>query len=74
MVSEQFGIPEEVDGILGLAQGYSPRKGFNMPGDFEVAETFFLDVLFDAQHILEKSFSTYFTGKFGESFVDFGPA
>ena len=25
LVTEQFGIPEEVDGILGLAQGYQPR-------------------------------------------------
>ena len=73
-MNEQFGIPEEVDGILGLAQGYAPRDGLNMPSDFEIAETQFLDVLFEAQHILEKSFSTYFTGKFGESFVDFGPA
>ena len=72
-MSEQFGIPEEVDGILGLAQGFQPRDGFNMPLDIELSPTYFLDVLFDAQHILQKSFSTYFTGQFGDSFVDFGP-
>lgn len=73
MVSEQFGIPESSDGILGLAQGYAP-KGFNMPNDYERAQPYFIDVLFEAQYIVEKSFSTYFAGRFGDSFVDFGPA
>lgn len=44
-----------------------------MPDDFEVTETPFIETLFTAQHILDKGFSTYFTGKFGDSFVDFGP-
>jgi len=47
-VNEQFGIPEGVDGILGLAQGYAPRSGLNMPSDFKLADTYFLDVLWDA--------------------------
>ena len=57
-MEEQFGIPEEVDGILGLAQGFAPRAGFNMPDDFEVTENPFIDTLFTAQHILDKGFST----------------
>ena len=48
MIDEQFGIPEEVDGILGLAQGFQPRAGFNMPDDYEVAETQFIETLFTA--------------------------
>ena len=35
LISDQFGIPEEADGILGLAQGRRPR-GFNIQDDFEV--------------------------------------
>ena len=71
LITEQFGIPEETDGILGLAQGRRPR-GFNLPDDFEVSPLFLATLNF-AQHITEKSFSTRFSGPFGESFVDFGP-
>lgn len=71
LVSDQFGIPAETDGILGLAQGKQPR-GFNVPEDFEVGPLF-LDTLDFAQHITEKAFSTRFSDTFGESFVDFGP-
>lgn len=46
LVTEQFGIPPEADGVLGLAQGYSP-KGFNLPDDFKVAPLF-LDTLYEA--------------------------
>lgn len=71
LVTEQFGIQKEVDGILGLAQGRRPR-GFNVPEDYEVGPLF-LDTLSFAQHITEKAFSTRFSGTFGESFIDFGP-
>ena len=33
-----------------------------------------MDILFEAGHITEKSFSTAFTGRFGDSIVDFGKA
>ena len=72
LVSDQYGIPSDADGILGLTQGKEPRSGFNLPSDFEVAPLF-LDNLEYAYHIFEKSFSTRFTGRFGQSFVDFGP-
>lgn len=55
-----------------MAQGLPPR-GIALPSDYEVGPLF-LDVLNAAQHITEKAFSTRFTGPFGESFVDFGPA
>jgi len=71
LITDQFGIPPETDGIMGLAQGRTPR-GFNIPSDFEVGPLF-LDTLSFAQHITEKAFSTRFSGTFGESFVDFGP-
>ena len=71
LISDQFGIPDEADGILGLAQGKRPR-GFNMEDDFEVGPLF-VDIFATAQHITEKAFSTRFSGPFGNSFVDFGP-
>ena len=71
LISDQFGIPEEADGILGLAQGRRPR-GFNIEDDFEVGPII-VDVFARAQHITEKAFSTRFSGRFGQSFVDFGP-
>ena len=70
LITDQFGIPEEVDGVLGMAQGYNPR-GFNMPDDFEVGPLL-LDYLRLAEHITTKSFTTRFTGRFGDNFVDFG--
>lgn len=72
LITDQFGIPFDADGILGLAQGNTPRGGFNLPGDFQIAPLF-LDTLEFANHIFEKSFSTRFTGRFGDSYVDFGP-
>ena len=71
LVSEQFGIPEDADGILGLAQGKTPRVSY-LPEDYKVGPLI-LDVLMQAGHITEKAFSTSFTGRFGQSFVDFGP-
>ena len=71
LVTDQYGIPEETDGILGLAQGEIPR-GFNMPKYFNVGELY-VDYLRLLGHINEKAFSTHFTGQDGESFVDFGP-
>lgn len=73
MFSHQYGLPAEVDGLLGLAQGNFPRGTFNMDPDFEVGPLF-LDYLRRAGHITEKSFSTHFSNRFGESFIDFGPA
>jgi hypothetical protein len=43
LIGDQFGIPEEVDGILGMAQGYNP-SGDYLPDDFEVGPLF-LDLL-----------------------------
>lgn len=72
LIEEQFGLDKELDGILGMAQGYAPR-GFNLNKNFKVGPLY-LDYLRLAQHITEKSFSTRFTGRFGDNFVDFGPA
>ena len=44
-----------------------------LPEDFEIGPLY-LDNLKRAQHITEKAFSTHFSGRFGESYVDFGPA
>jgi len=44
LVSEQYGIPEDADGILGLAQGYIPRSDEILPADFDVGPLM-LDVL-----------------------------
>lgn len=72
LIEDQFGIDDELDGILGLAQGFSPR-GFNLPKSYD-SGPLFLDYLRIAEHITEKAFSTRFTGRFGDNFVDFGPA
>lgn len=57
---------------MGLAQGRRPRGIAITDEEFEVGPII-VDVFSQAQHITEKSFSTRFTGQFGESFVDFGP-
>lgn len=44
-----------------------------MPKNFDVGPLY-LDYLRLAEHITEKAFSTRFTGRFGDNFVDFGPA
>ena len=64
LISEQYGIPDEVDGIWGLAMGYSSigmnaiERGYNQ-GDL------FLDEIRLLGHITETSFSTHFTGRTG---------
>ena len=71
LVSDQTGIPDDADGIFGLAQGEFPR-GFNMPKYYNVGELYLTYLRF-LGHIREKSFSTHFTGENGYSWVDFGP-
>lgn len=44
-----------------------------IPEDFNVGPLY-LDKLKQASHITDKAFSTHFSGRFGESYVDFGPA
>ena len=45
-----------------------------MPDNFKPQSPNFMDTLYEAGHITEKGFSTAFTGRFGDSFVDFGKA
>ena len=71
LVSDQHGIPDEADGILGLALGDNPQ-GFNMPGYYTVSELY-LDLLRVMGYISEKSFSTHFTGFEDNSFIEFSP-
>jgi hypothetical protein len=71
LASEQNGINAMLDGILGMAPGFKPR-GDKLPSDFKTGPLF-LNYLYDAAHITEKSFSTRFTGTAGNNFVDFGP-
>ena len=71
LVSDQHGIPDEADGILGLTLGGN-TQGFNMPGYYTVSELY-LDLLRVMGYISEKSFSTHFTGLSGNSFIEFGP-
>lgn len=71
LVTEQSGIPSEVDGIVGLALGGTPR-GFNMPSYYKLGYLY-LDFLRVLGHVEQKTFSTSFAGAQGESFIDFGP-
>ncbi len=44
LAQEQFGIPEDADGILGLTQGYLPRTKDILPEDFKIGPLF-MDIL-----------------------------
>jgi len=75
LVMEQQGIPEQVDGILGLAQGKDPRSDQDsglFPNDFSLGPLW-LDYLEKGGWITEKTFSTHFEGEAGESYIDLGP-
>ena len=68
MITDQFGLPSEIDGILGLALGEKNEA----PLDFKLGPLF-LDRLYEEGNITQKSFSTHFSSIEGNSFVDFGP-
>jgi len=72
MITDQYGIPAQVDGILGLTQGREPREDVPFPQDFEIGPLY-MDYLALSGWITEKSFSTHFEGFSGSSYVDFGP-
>ena len=69
MITDQYGLPSEIDGILGLTLG---QKN-DAPLDFKLGPLF-LDKLYEEGHITQKSFSTHFSSVEGNSFVDFGTA
>ena len=72
MITEQFGIPPQVDGILGLTQGKEPRGDVPMPRDFEIGNLF-MDYITRSGWVTEKTFSTHFEGFSGSSYLDWGP-
>ena len=75
IITEQTGIPPQVDGILGLTQGKDPRGGEDavvFPEDFVIGPLY-IDFLQKGGWITEKAFSTHFEGFDGSSFIDFGP-
>lgn len=72
LITEQFGIPPQVDGILGLTQGREPRGDVTMPKDFEIGPLF-MDYIVKTGWVTEKTFSTHFEGFSGTSYLDFGP-
>jgi len=72
MITQQYGIPAQVDGILGLTQGKTPREEVEFPRDFEIAPLF-MDYLRLTNWVTEKAFSTHFEGFSGSSYIDFGP-
>ena len=70
LIADQYGMPEELDGIMGLTLGGSPN-GEILPSDYEVAPLP-INQFINAGHITgDKMFSTNFGS--GRSFIDFGP-
>ena len=71
LIEEQFGIPPQVDGVLGLAMGRTPQ-GALIPEDYSVGPLW-LTHIYNNGYITDLSFSTHFEGFYGSSFIDFGP-
>jgi len=69
MITDQYGIPPELDGVLGLTLGGIPK---DPQPDFSVGPLY-LNSLYTAGHITEKTFSLHFEGIGGDSYIDFGP-
>lgn len=68
LLSDQFGIPEDADGILGLAQGESPFHNTDVPINYNVG-ALLIDDLRLLGHISQKSFSTRFEGRDASSYL-----
>ena len=72
LIADQFGLPDQVDGIMGLTLGGQPT-GVALPSDYEVAPLP-LNQFMNAGHITgQKMFSTNFASGPRRSFIDFGP-
>ena len=69
LVTDQFGLSPEIDGVLGLTLG---GRMADTPTDFKVGPLF-LEKLYEEGNITQKAFSTHFSTLEGQSFVDFGP-